>query len=274
MKCDRAESTGRRPARHVAHHDWEAASRSGADAGRPGASGGGRGGEAGRRRKGHRRGARCGPVCRHGHRGPDALAAGVLEPAEQCGASSPASMARSWRRFGATGSRSRRPSATRASGSPPSFFRSCSNRFARRMRGSIAPMADWASAWRSPSSSSSCTEAPCTCPAGLGQGATFTVRLPRASGATALVGEASTLEGLAHRDGRPARFRPVSGGSQYPAGGRRDRHADDVSRRAGSGRRARSGLWRRAEAGREAEQWRPDLIVTDLGLPGMDGSKY
>jgi PAS domain S-box-containing protein len=104
---------------------------------------------------------------------------------------------------------------------------------------------------------------------GAGHGATFTIRLPRTSaaapmghGAVAAAGESSPA---------PDTAPPSLGGLEILLV---DDEPDTLTmfRDAleGAGARVRA-VASAADALRATESWRPDLLVTDLGLPGMDG---
>jgi CheY-like chemotaxis protein len=107
---------------------------------------------------------------------------------------------------------------------------------------------------------------------GPGKGATFTVRLPRASGTATSVGDASTQRVHARRQKQHASDSdPSLAGLNILLV---DDEADtltmfrDALEAAGAQVKA---LASGAEAVREMDHWRPDIVVTDLGLPGMDG---
>ena len=101
--------------------------------------------------------------------------------------------------------------------------------------------------------------------AGAGQGATFTIRLPR-------MRDAGKAEPIAERADTPHRSAATSlAGVNILLV---DDEADTLTlfrdALVGTGAHVRAvanGL----DALRELENWQPDLLVTDLGLPGMDG---
>jgi CheY-like chemotaxis protein len=104
---------------------------------------------------------------------------------------------------------------------------------------------------------------------GAGQGAAFTIRLPQASAAPPAFddGEAVAADAEARPDASP----PSLGGLEILLV---EDEPDtltmfrDALENAGARVRA---VGTAADALRVTETWRPDLLVTDLGLPGMDG---
>jgi PAS domain S-box-containing protein len=107
---------------------------------------------------------------------------------------------------------------------------------------------------------------------GLGKGATFTVRLPRAGRTAASAGDTPTPRAYARRqkENRSDADPSLAGLNILLVEDQADTLTmfRDALESAGAQVRA---MATGAEAVREMEQWRPDLVVTDLGLPGMDG---
>jgi CheY-like chemotaxis protein len=103
---------------------------------------------------------------------------------------------------------------------------------------------------------------------GTGQGATFTVRLPRRRVAE---GADATTHPAAMDDRRGAAGRTSLAGVNILLV---DDEPDTLTMfrdaLAGTGASVRA-VTSGVDALRELESWQPDLLVTDLGLPGMDG---
>jgi PAS domain S-box-containing protein len=104
---------------------------------------------------------------------------------------------------------------------------------------------------------------------GAGHGATFTIRLPRSSAPLRVADDDEAAE--AGSNTPPDAAPPSLGGLEILLV---DDEPDtltmfrDALESAGARVRAVSNA---ADALRATESWRPDLLVTDLGLPGMDG---
>jgi CheY-like chemotaxis protein len=106
--------------------------------------------------------------------------------------------------------------------------------------------------------------------AGIGRGATFTIRLPCVDGPDrSSVGEATPLP--ARAETQPVASKPsLAGFHILLVDDEEDTLAlfRDALEDAGASVRAVSSA---QDAIRETGDWHPDLLVTDLGLPGMDG---
>ncbi len=103
---------------------------------------------------------------------------------------------------------------------------------------------------------------------GAGQGSTFTVRLPQSAAAVAMTDPASgtTANAHGHEPGAPS----LAGLQILLVDDEPDTLTMFRDALEGAGARVRA-VPNAAEALRVAESWRPDLLVSDLGLPGMDG---
>jgi PAS domain S-box-containing protein len=103
---------------------------------------------------------------------------------------------------------------------------------------------------------------------GAGQGSTFTVRLPQSAAAVTMTDPVSgaTADAHGHETGAPS----LAGLQILLVDDEPDTLAMFRDALEGAGARVRA-VPNAAEALRVAESWRPDLLVSDLGLPGMDG---
>ena len=232
-------------------------------------------GRARRRASGRRRQGRpASPVdrsrCRRRHRRSGAAPADRLEPPHECG------QVHAPRRRGTPSGEARGLGTSRSSSATPAresrrnCCRTCSSVSARPTARARARMAASASVWRSSSISSSSTAGLVRAEsAGEGQGATFTVTLPRASGdvvpeavpsapSAAVIAESATrvvrLDGLR-----------VLVADDDPEG---LALAEAILARAGADVRTCGSA---ADALGLLRQWRPDVFVSDIEMPGEDG---
>ena len=103
---------------------------------------------------------------------------------------------------------------------------------------------------------------------GPGQGSTFTVRLPHSAAAVTMIDSASsaTAGTSGHETGAPS----LAGIQILLVDDEPDTLTMFRDALEGAGARVRA-VPDATEALRVTESWRPDLLVSDLGLPGMDG---
>ena len=103
---------------------------------------------------------------------------------------------------------------------------------------------------------------------GAGQGSTFTVRLPQSAAAVTMADPVSgtTTGAHGHETGVPS----LAGLQILLVDDEPDTLTMFRDALEGAGARVRA-VANAAEALRVAESWHPDLLVSDLGLPGMDG---
>jgi PleD family two-component response regulator len=103
---------------------------------------------------------------------------------------------------------------------------------------------------------------------GAGQGSTFTVRLPHSAAAVAMSDAASgaNADETGHETSAPS----LEGLQILLVDDEPDTLTMFRDALEGAGALVRA-VPTAAEALRVAESWRPDLLVSDLGLPGMDG---